>query len=48
MRLGAINYVVKEHGYVSALPCIVEYAHVLTAYAVLRLTCARLQKAAGQ
>ncbi|KAB2318077.1 response regulator [Betaproteobacteria bacterium SCN1] len=48
MRLGAIDYVVKEHGYVSALPCIVEHAHVLTAYAALRLTCVRLQEAAGR
>lgn len=41
MRLGAVDYIVKEHGYVSALPCIVEHAHVLAAYAALRLACAR-------
>lgn len=47
MRLGAVDYVVKEHGYVSALPCIVEHAHVLAAYAALRMACARLQDAGG-
>ncbi len=47
MRLGAVDYVVKEHGYVSALPCIVEHAHVLAAYAALRLAYTRLQDASG-
>jgi len=48
MRLGAVDYLVKEHGYVSALPCVVEHAHVLAAYAALRLAYARLQGATGQ
>lgn len=48
MRLGAVDYIVKEHGYVSALPCIVEHAHVLAAYAALRLAFVRLQGATGQ
>lgn len=47
MRLGAVDYIVKEHGYVSALPCIVEHAHVLAAYAALRVAHARLQDAGG-
>ncbi len=48
MRLGAVDYIVKEHGYVSALPCVVEHAHVLAAYAALRLAYVRLQDATGQ
>ncbi|MCA1978020.1 MAG: response regulator [Thiobacillus sp.] len=41
MRLGAVDYVVKEHGYVAALPSLVEHAHVLAAYAALQQACAR-------
>lgn len=40
MSLGAVDYLVKEHGYVAALPCAVEYAHMLAAYSALRLACA--------
>ena len=47
MRLGAVDYIVKEHGYVSALPCIIEHAHVLAAYAALKVAYARLQEGAG-
>lgn len=42
MSLGAVDYLIKEHGYVSALPCVIEYAHVLAAYSALRLAYARL------
>lgn len=45
MRLGAFDYIVKEHGYVSALPCVVMHAHMLSAYTALRLACARRQEA---
>ncbi|HQS99728.1 MAG: hypothetical protein B7Y26_11005 [Hydrogenophilales bacterium 16-64-46] len=48
MRLGAVDYIVKEHGYVSALPCVVEHAHVLAAYAALKVAYARLQEGAGR
>ena len=48
MRLGAVDYIVKEHGYVAALPCIIEHAHVLAAYAALKVAYARLQEGAGQ
>ncbi len=48
MRLGAVDYIVKEHGYVSALPCVVEHAHVLAAYAALRVAYARLQEGSEQ
>jgi DNA-binding NtrC family response regulator len=43
MNLGAVDYLIKEHGYVSALPCVIEHAHVLAAYSALRLAHARLQ-----
>lgn len=43
MSLGAVDYLIKEHGYVAALPCVIEHAHVLAAYSALRQTCARLQ-----
>lgn len=46
MSLGAVDYIIKEPGYVSALPCIIEYAHLLSAYSALRLTCARIQEGA--
>lgn len=48
MRLGAADYIVKEHGYVSALPCVIEHAHVLAAYADLRVAHARLQEGVGR
>jgi len=48
MRLGAVDYIIKEHGYVSALPFVVEHAHVLAAYAALKVAYARLQEGAGQ
>ncbi|MBT9569222.1 MAG: response regulator [Thiobacillus sp.] len=44
MNLGAVDYVIKDHGYVAALPCIIEYAHLLAAYSALRLTYARIQE----
>jgi DNA-binding NtrC family response regulator len=44
MSLGAVDYLIKEHGYVAALPCVIEHAHVLAAYSALRLACARLQE----
>ena len=44
MSLGAVDYVIKEHGYVAALPCIIEYAHLLSAYSILRQAHARLQE----
>lgn len=43
MNLGAVDYIIKEHGYVVALPCLIEHAHVLAAYAALRLGCARAE-----
>lgn len=43
MGLGAVDYIIKEHGYVAALPCVIEYAHLLAAYSALRLTYARIQ-----
>ena len=43
MSLGAVDYIIKEHGYVAALPCVIEYAHLLSAYSALRLTYARIQ-----
>ena len=43
MSLGAVDYIIKEHGYVAALPCVIEHAHVLAAYSTLRLAHARLQ-----
>ena len=43
MSLGAVDYIIKEPGYVAALPCIIEYAHLLAAYSALRLTYARIQ-----
>jgi CheY-like chemotaxis protein len=43
MSLGAVDYLIKEHGYVAALPCVIEHAHVLAAYTALRLACARQQ-----
>lgn len=39
---GPVDYIVKEHGYVAALPCVIEYAHLLSAYSALRLTYARI------
>lgn len=39
MHLGAIDYVIKEHGYVAALPWVIEHAHVLSAYVALRMAC---------
>lgn len=45
LRLGAVDYIVKDHGYVSALPCIVEHAHVLDAFAALRVAYARIEAA---
>lgn len=47
MNLGAVDYVIKDHGYVAALPCIIEYAHLLAAYSALRLTVARMQEGTG-
>jgi DNA-binding NtrC family response regulator len=47
MSLGAVDYIIKEHGYVIALPCVIEHAHVLAAYSALRLTCARIQEGAN-
>lgn len=43
MSLGAVDYLIKEHGYVAALPCVIEHAHVLAAYSALQLAYARLQ-----
>lgn len=43
MNMGAVDYVIKDHGYVAALPCIIEYAHLLAAYSALRLTYARIE-----
>lgn len=48
MRLGAVDYIVKEHGYVSALPCVVEHAHVLATYATLKVAYAQLQARSAQ
>jgi CheY-like chemotaxis protein len=36
MSLGAVDYIIKDHGYVTALPWVVEHAHVLAAYSDLR------------
>lgn len=47
MHLGAVDYIIKDHGYVAALPCLIEHAHVLSAYAALRLACARTGPAAA-
>ncbi len=44
MHLGAVDYIIKEHGYVAALPCVIEYAHLLAAYSSLRLEFARIQE----
>ena len=43
MSLGAVDYLIKEHGYLAALPCVIEYAHVLAAYSALRQAYARQQ-----
>lgn len=43
MSLGATDYIIKEHGYVAALPRVIEYAHLLSAYSALRLNYARIQ-----
>lgn len=43
MNLGAIDYIIKEPGYVVALPGVIQYAHVLAAYTALQPTCARTQ-----
>lgn len=48
MAMGAVDYLIKEHGYVTALPCVIEYAHLLAAYSALRLAHARAQAEAGQ
>lgn len=47
MHLGAVDYIIKEHGYVAALPCVIEYAHLLSAYSALRLAYARMQDGAA-
>ncbi len=39
MSLGAVDYIIKEHGYVTALPSVIEYAHLLSAYTALKLAC---------
>lgn len=36
MHLGATGYLIKEHGYIVALPHAIEHAHVLAAYTALR------------
>jgi len=46
MSLGAVDYIIKDHGYVAALPCVIEHAHVLAAYSALRLDYARLKDGA--
>ena len=46
MNLGAVDYVIKDHGYVAALPCIIEYAHLLAAYSAIKMTVARIQAGA--
>jgi DNA-binding NtrC family response regulator len=43
MNLGATDYIIKEPGYVAALPSVIEYAHLLAAYSALRLTFTRFQ-----
>ena len=43
MSLGAVDYIIKDHGYVTALPYAIEHAHVLAAYSALRLTYSRTQ-----
>lgn len=40
MHLGATDYLIKEHGYIVALPHAIEHAHVLAAYTALRRNCA--------
>jgi DNA-binding NtrC family response regulator len=47
MSLGAVDYIIKEHGYVAALPCVIEHAHVLAAYSALRLAYVHLQDGAN-
>lgn len=47
MSLGAVDYLIKEHGYVTALPSVIEHAHVLAAYAALRLACAQQETPAA-
>jgi DNA-binding NtrC family response regulator len=37
MSMGAVDYVIKDHGYITALPWVVEHAHVLAAYSDVRL-----------
>ncbi len=39
MHLGATDYLIKEHGYIAALPHAIEHAHVLVAYTALRQRC---------
>lgn len=46
MNLGAIDYIIKEHGYVAALPYVIQYAHVLAAYSALQQTFARTRSEA--
>lgn len=43
MNLGAIDYIIKEPGYVVALPAVIQYAHVLAAYTALQQSCASTQ-----
>jgi DNA-binding NtrC family response regulator len=47
MQGGAVDYLVKEHGYVTALPWVIEHAHVLSAYTALRRACRRETPAQG-
>ncbi len=47
MSQGAVDYIIKEHGYLAALPCVIEHAHVLAAYASLQQACARIQGGAS-
>ncbi|MEQ1663351.1 MAG: response regulator [Thiobacillus sp.] len=39
MHLGAVDYVIKEPGYIAALPWVIEHAHLASAYAALCLAC---------
>lgn len=39
MHLGATDYLIKEHGYIVALPHAIEHAYVLAAYMALRQRC---------
>lgn len=48
MSLGAVDYIIKEHGFVAALPGVIEYAHLLSAYSALRLTYARIKDGVHQ